>query len=123
MFLECMLNFKGSSRLQDRKVSGGDDETRQKLRDDSSTLSSSAADGSPQDRESRASGIDASSGKAKAESEHQPPELIDPLAGMPAVDKWGIKGLRTLMNNYPDYHAMVVGMDPGSLGLDINSQE
>ena len=42
---------------------------------------------------------------------------------MPAVDKWGIKGLRTLMNNYPDFHAMVVGMDPNSLGLDMASQE
>ncbi|GAO18145.1 hypothetical protein UVI_02036720 [Ustilaginoidea virens] len=42
---------------------------------------------------------------------------------MAPVDKWGIKGLRTLMNNYPDYHAMVVGMDPSSMGLDTNSQE
>lgn len=50
-------------------------------------------------------------------------EVVDPLAGMPAVDKWGIKGLRTLMNNYPDYHAMIVGMDPNSLGLDLGSQE
>ena len=50
-------------------------------------------------------------------------EVVDPLEGMPEVDKWGIKGLRTLMNNYPDYHAMVVGMDPTSLGLDMGSQE
>ena len=50
-------------------------------------------------------------------------EVIDPLAGMSPVDKWGIKGLRMLMNNYPDYHAMVVGMDPSSLGLDLGSQE
>ncbi|KAH7248751.1 uncharacterized protein BKA55DRAFT_594634 [Fusarium redolens] len=50
-------------------------------------------------------------------------DVIDPLEGMPASDKWGLKGLTTLMNNYPDYHAMVVGMDPNSLGLDINSQE
>ena len=27
------------------------------------------------------------------------------------------------MNNYPDYHAMIVGMDPNSLGLDLGSQE
>lgn len=50
-------------------------------------------------------------------------QVVDPLAGMPAADKWGIKGLRTLMNNYPDYHAMIVGMDPNSLGLDLGSQE
>lgn len=118
MFLECELNRQGSSRPQERKVSVGEDGVRQKLRDDS-TLASNAPDGSIQ--ESRAS-LDASSGKGK-ESELHPPELVDPLAGMPAEDKWGIKGLRTLMSNYSDYHAMVVGMDPTSLGLDISSQE
>ncbi|EQL03429.1 NOT2/NOT3/NOT5 family protein [Ophiocordyceps sinensis CO18] len=49
--------------------------------------------------------------------------LGDGCARMAAVDKWGIKGLRTLMNNYPDFHAMVVGMDPNTLGLDLSSQE
>lgn len=42
---------------------------------------------------------------------------------MPAVDKWGIKGLRTLMNTYPDYHAMIIGMDPNTIGLDLSSPE
>lgn len=55
--------------------------------------------------------------------EDQAQGTVDPLAGMPDVDKWGLKGLQTLMNNYPDYHALVVGMDPNSLGLDIQSQE
>lgn len=50
-------------------------------------------------------------------------EVVDPLAGMAAVDKWGIKGLRTLMNNYPDYHAMIIGMDPSTIGLDLSSPE
>ncbi|KAI5463351.1 CobW/HypB/UreG, nucleotide-binding domain-containing protein [Mariannaea sp. PMI_226] len=98
----------------------GEDEGTQKLRDDSSALPPATTDGSSQDRESR---INGPLGKAKADTENQPPELIDPLAGMPAVDKWGIKGLRTLMNNYPDYHAMVVGMDPTTLGLDMSSSE
>lgn len=70
-----------------------------------------------------AMGNEGSSGKAKDNEASQPPEAVDPLAGMPAVDKWGIKGLRTLMNNCPDFHAMVVGMDPNSLGLDMTSQE
>ncbi|KAM3558686.1 hypothetical protein ARSEF4850_004482 [Beauveria asiatica] len=48
---------------------------------------------------------------------------VDPLAGMPDADKWGLKGMRTLMSNYPDYHALVVGMDPSSLGLDIQSPD
>ncbi|KAJ3497563.1 hypothetical protein NLG97_g1805 [Lecanicillium saksenae] len=55
------------------------------------------------------------------EDESQGP--VDPLAGMPDADKWGLKGLRTLMNNYPDYHALVVGMDPNSLGLDMQSPD
>jgi hypothetical protein len=42
---------------------------------------------------------------------------------MSESDKWGIKGLRTLMNNYPDYNAMVVGLDPASLSLDVTSPE
>ncbi|KAH7328216.1 CobW/HypB/UreG, nucleotide-binding domain-containing protein [Stachybotrys elegans] len=67
--------------------------------------------------------IGAAGGKPKDDEESQPPEVVDPLSGMAEVDKWGIKGLRTLMNNYPDYHAMVVGMDPSSLGLDMSSQE
>ncbi|TQV98729.1 hypothetical protein V2A60_007565 [Cordyceps javanica] len=55
------------------------------------------------------------------EEEAQGP--VDPLAGMPDADKWGLKGLRTLMNNYPDYHALVVGMDPNSLGLDLQAPD
>jgi CCR4-NOT transcription complex subunit 2 len=68
-------------------------------------------------------GIDGAIGKQNVDDDDQDAEVVDPLAGMAEVDKWGIKGLRTLMNNYPDYHAMVVGMDPGSLGLDMSSSE
>ncbi|KAJ4164539.1 hypothetical protein LMH87_006209 [Akanthomyces muscarius] len=58
--------------------------------------------------------------KMKEEQEGGP---VDPLAGMPDADKWGLKGLRTLMNNYPDYHALAVGVDPNSLGLDMQSPD
>lgn len=68
-------------------------------------------------------GIDVLSAESKEEKDRQPPEGTDLLAGMPESDKWGIKGLRTLMNNYPDYHAMVLGLDHGTLGLDVNSPE
>ncbi|KAJ3500916.1 hypothetical protein NM208_g17045 [Fusarium decemcellulare] len=116
-----MLIPEGSSRPQEGKSAGAEEESRQKsasLRDDGPNATT--VDGaSPLG----AIGNDGSAGKLVDEHEPQAPEAIDPLAGMPAVDKWGIKGLRTLMNNYPDYHAMVVGMDPTSLGLDITSQE
>jgi hypothetical protein len=62
-------------------------------------------------------------GSAKSKEEADMPEAVDPLAGMPAVDKWGIKGLRTLMHNYPDFQSMVVGIDPVQLGLDLSSPE
>jgi len=42
---------------------------------------------------------------------------------MADVDKFGLKGLKFMMNNYPDFHAMVVGMDLNTLGLDLNSNE
>lgn len=45
----------------------------------------------------------------------------DPLAGMSEGDKWGIKGLLTLMAKYPSYHALAHGMNPAELGLDLTS--
>ena len=66
---------------------------------------------------------DGPSGESREDRELQPPEGIDLLAGMPEADKWGIKGLKTLMNNHSDYQAMVIGLDHGTLGLDVNSPE
>ena len=71
----------------------------------------------------RASEYNGSTAKAPENRENQPPDSVDLLGGMPEADKWGIKGLRTLMNNYPDYHAMIVGLDPQALGLDVASPE
>lgn len=76
--------------------------------------------------EERAGNVPEGSGassEAKDTKAFDAPAPIDPLNGMSEADKWGIKGLRTLMNNYPDYHAMVVGLDPASLGLDVTSPE
>lgn len=64
-----------------------------------------------------------SKGKGRVDDTESSPEVIDPLAGMAEVDKWGIKGLRTMMNNYPDYRAMIVGIDPNTFGLDMSSPE
>ncbi|ORY63250.1 CobW/HypB/UreG, nucleotide-binding domain-containing protein [Pseudomassariella vexata] len=57
------------------------------------------------------------------EKEGQPTTVHDPLAGMAPIDKWGLKGLRTLMNNYPDYNAAVTGVDPTQFGLNMQSPE
>lgn len=59
--------------------------------------------------------------KHKENEDMQSPAVRDPLAGMAEIDKWGIKGLRTLMNNYPDYAACITGLDPTTFGLDLTS--
>lgn len=116
-----MLTFAGSSRPQDGKAAATEDDSRQKptgMREEGP--GAAAAEGaSPLG----AIGNDGSGRNLNDDQDAQATEVIDPLAGMSAADRWGIKGLRTLMNNYPDYHAMVVGMDPMSLGLDMSSPE
>ncbi|GJN66860.1 hypothetical protein PLICBS_000882 [Purpureocillium lilacinum] len=102
-------------------------QTQSLFRDDGFGKPPPGADAGSQAPEARGSlgaiGKESTSSKPEKEKFSQPLDVADPLAGMPAVDKWGIKGLRSLMNNYSDYHAMVVGMDPGSLGLDMTSPE
>lgn len=118
---------KGPSRSQDGRGLPLDDEARQKLREDGVAPQASLADVS-QVNDNRnplgAIGNDAPTGKGKGEPEDRGrPEPVDPLAGMPEIDKWGIKGLRTLMSTYPDYNALTLGIDPSSLGLDLSSPE
>jgi CCR4-NOT transcription complex subunit 2 len=61
--------------------------------------------------------------KDKDDTDSQSPAVHDPLAGMSPVDKWGIKGLRTLMNNYSDYTSAVTGVDPNHFGLNLQANE
>ena len=68
-------------------------------------------------------GNEGSSSKGKEVKDDYGTPVVDPLAGMAPIDRWGLKGLRTLMNNYPDYNALLYGMDPSSLGLDLSSPE
>lgn len=49
--------------------------------------------------------------------------VTGPLEGMSDIDKFGMKGFHTMMNNYPAYAAMMQGMDPNELGLNIASPE
>ncbi|KAI1484706.1 CobW/HypB/UreG, nucleotide-binding domain-containing protein [Biscogniauxia mediterranea] len=115
-------------RPQDIRNAGGNDEARQKppgFRDDSLASQSSPQDASqPIEGRNPLGAIgtnDAPSGKAKDDKEPPSQSVHDPLAGMAAIDKWGIKGLRTLMNNYPDYSAAITGIDPGNLGIDLTT--
>ncbi|KAI0403915.1 hypothetical protein F4802DRAFT_569049 [Xylaria palmicola] len=113
------------SRSQDLRSSN--DEARQKppgFRDD--VLPSQSPNDTTQSSEGRnplgAIGTnEAQAGKSKDKESVTSPAVRDPLAGMAEVDKWGIKGLRTLMNNYPDYAACIAGLDPTAFGLDLTS--
>ncbi|KAI1083525.1 hypothetical protein F5B20DRAFT_527362 [Whalleya microplaca] len=121
----------GITRTQDiRSAAGGNEETRQKppgFREDSLASQASAQD-SAQSADGRnplgaigSNDLGSSSGGKTKEKDSQSPSTHDPLAGMAPIDRWGIKGLRTLMNNYPDYNAAVTGLDPTTLGVEITS--
>jgi CCR4-NOT transcription complex subunit 2 len=45
------------------------------------------------------------------------------MAHMSEIDKFGLKGFSYLMNNYPDYAALVAGSDVTALGFDLNAPE
>ncbi|CAG8949256.1 hypothetical protein HYFRA_00004881 [Hymenoscyphus fraxineus] len=47
----------------------------------------------------------------------------DPLAHMSEIDKWGLKGWSFMMNNFPDYSALVNGSSITNLGFDLTSPE
>jgi CCR4-NOT transcription complex subunit 2 len=71
----------------------------------------------------RSQNLDSTVGSSQGNPEETGPEVQDPLANMSEIDKWGLKGFTLMMNNFPDYAALVTGMDVTSLGLDLNSNE
>ncbi|KAM0524645.1 hypothetical protein ACHAPE_000743 [Trichoderma viride] len=110
----------GPGRQQPQQPHDG----KQKFREDGSGKASEVASPTAEGRGSLGViGSEGPNGRLAERKDSQAADVVDPLAGMAAVDKWGIKGLRTLMNNYPDYHAMIIGMDPSSIGLDLSSPE
>lgn len=130
--LICADKYTGSSRPQEMRSTGAgaNDEGRQKppgFREDSIAPQSVTQDTAESvDGRNPLGAIgtsDTSSGKNSDEKANQPASVHDPLAGMAPIDKWGIKGLRALMNNYPDYNAAVTGLDPTTLGIDFTSPQ
>lgn len=65
------------------------------------------------------------SGMASSQSNAEEPgsEVQDPLAHMTEIDRFGLKGFSYMMNNFPDYTALVTGSDVANLGFDLNSSE
>ncbi|KAG9231735.1 hypothetical protein BJ875DRAFT_545138 [Amylocarpus encephaloides] len=71
----------------------------------------------------RAHGADASSTTSQNATEEAGPEVQDALAHMADIDRWGLKGWSFMMNNFPDYSALVNGSSITNLGFDLNSSE
>jgi len=71
----------------------------------------------------RSQTLDSGIGSSQTNTDDTSPEVQDPLAHMTEIDKWGIKGFSYLMNNFPDYAALVTGSDISNLGFDLNSTE
>ncbi|TAQ84081.1 hypothetical protein B7494_g7591 [Chlorociboria aeruginascens] len=88
--------------------------------------SSSRPDGVSQPSDSaipRSQTLDSGIDSSQSNAEDSGPEVQDPLSHMSEIDKWGLKGFSFMMNNYPDYAALVTGSDISSLGFDLNSTE
>lgn len=107
------------ARPQDPRSPVSDDEPRQKPAGFRSDSTDSIGGRNPLG----AIGNDPPAGKGKEEGTALSHQAQDPLEGMAAMDKWGLKGLRTLMNNFTDYNALTCGVDPSTLGVDLRSTE
>lgn len=97
----------------------------QQQREENTALSiMSRTDGSlHQDAPSHSQALDSTSGSIQGNVEDSGPEVQDPLPGMSEMDRWGLKGFSVMMNNFPDYAALVTGSDMANFGLDLNSTE
>jgi CCR4-NOT transcription complex subunit 2 len=71
----------------------------------------------------RSQTLDSGLSSTQGNQEESGPEVQDPLSHMSDIDKWGLKGFSLMMNNFPDYAALVTGTDMTNLGIDLNSTE
>lgn len=85
--------------------------------------SSTRPDGAPPHPDTAVQSVEPGAASTQGNPEDPAPETQDPLAHMSETDKFGLKGFSFLMNNYPDYAALVGGSDVTNLGFDLNSPE
>ncbi|KAL3417303.1 NOT2/NOT3/NOT5 family protein [Phlyctema vagabunda] len=70
----------------------------------------------------RSQTLDSGIGSSQSNDESGP-DVQDPLIGMSDIDRWGLKGLSYMMNNYPDYAALVTGTEFANMGLDLETRD
>jgi CCR4-NOT transcription complex subunit 2 len=85
--------------------------------------SSTRPDGAPPQLDSAVQSVEPGVAPSKSSAEDTGPDVQDPMAHMSEADRFGLKGFSFLMNNYPDYAALVAGSDVTNLGFDLNSPE
>ncbi|CZT43855.1 related to cell division control protein CDC36 [Rhynchosporium secalis] len=83
----------------------------------------SRTDGPPQQEVARSQTVDSTMGSVQSNAGESNLEVQDPLPGMSEMDRWGLKGFSVMMNNFPDYAALVTGTDMANFGFDLNSNE
>ncbi|KAL2061738.1 hypothetical protein VTL71DRAFT_7116 [Oculimacula yallundae] len=97
---------------------------QQPQRDEPTALSiMSRTDVLPQQEVTRSQTLDSNMGSAQSNAGESNLEVQDPLPGMSEMDRWGLKGFSVMMNNFPDYAALVTGTDMANFGFDLNSNE
>ncbi len=122
--LSLRLDYLSGTRTQEPRGSVDEDGRQKKvIREDSLTSQSPRTDGGPSSATEGRNPLGAIGNEGSAAKPKEEKDFQDPLDGMAEADKWGMKGLRTLMNNYPDYNALIYGIDPSSFNLDLTSNE
>ncbi|PBP26037.1 NOT2/NOT3/NOT5 family protein [Diplocarpon rosae] len=71
----------------------------------------------------RSINMNSSVGSSQINVDESRPEVQDPLPGMGEMDRWGLKGFSFMLNNFPDYAALVNGTEMSNFGFDLNSNE
>lgn len=71
----------------------------------------------------RSQTLNSSVGSSQSNADESGLEVQDPLPGMSEMDRWGLKGFSFMMNNFPDYAALVTGTDMNTFGFELNSTE
>ncbi|KAM3076949.1 transcriptional regulator [Clarireedia jacksonii] len=98
-----------------------EDESQQQF--NMNSASGSRADPPPQLNDALSHSQSTGNGSTQRNPEEPNSKIQDPLAHMSDTDKYGLKGFSFMMNNFPDYAALVTGTDIAHLGLDLNSSD
>ncbi|KAI9054611.1 hypothetical protein LZ554_001764 [Drepanopeziza brunnea f. sp. 'monogermtubi'] len=83
----------------------------------------SRTDAPPQQDAAHSQNINSSASSSHSNADESGLEVQDPLPGMTEMDRWGLKGFSFMMNNFPDYAALVTGTEMATFGFDLNSTE